>query len=184
MSVQLANGETVLKSYDYASVTRLGAKSQASSNNITVTNRRVIHSRTSKGPGSEAMVVEEIPIEYANNVQVGYSSSRRTSLLVWGILMICTIVGIIPGIISIVMFFINKKNVFVCAIQSNCMITPVMGISIGSANFATQLYGSKKADSIVSALTFTVDVKVNREVVKAMSEELGATILEAVSTNA
>lgn len=196
MPVTLAKGEKIIKSYDYGKVKGSSVlDATASSGNLTVTNRRIIHSRNIKGMGKGGISVEEIPVSSAKYVNVAYRTIRYPVFLVVAIILMLlsvmqlaseddsTATALVFGIVAVVCFvlyLVKKDCELTCAIATTGIVSPVMLLSTSSGNsFTRRLY--RKARAAASATTFSISVKVNEDVAKQMSEELGAIILETAN---
>lgn len=199
MSVTLAKGERIIRSYDYGKVKKSAALDAAEScSNLTVTNRRIIYSRSAKGMGKSGLSVQEIPVRSAKYVNVSYEVIRYPVALVEAIfcmLFALTFMiafknlasGVYGGVlfavaaaICLVIYLVKKDCRLNCAITTDGIVSPVMALSTSSGNSMTRkMY--KKAAVAASATTFNVAVKVNMDVAKQMAEELGAVIMAAAN---
>lgn len=198
MPVKFAEGEKIIRSYDYGKVAKSAVlDATACSSNLTVTNRRIIHSRGTKGMGKSGLSVQEIPVGSAKYVNVAYGVVRYPIFLVFAFLFALfaivliaglgedglSVVGAVPAVgavICLIMYLARKDCVLNCSIATESIVSPVMAISTSSGNSHTRkLY--RKAAVAASATTFNVTIKVNADVAKQMAEELGAVIIEAAN---
>ena len=87
MSIKLANDEKIVKSYEYAGVSKLGIGNSASTTKtLTVTNKRIIHESVTTGMGTDCVSTQEIPVKSAKYVNVYYGMKSYSILLLMGIL--------------------------------------------------------------------------------------------------
>lgn len=201
MSVTLAKGERIIRSYDYGKVKKIAAlEATEGCNNLTITNRRIIHSRSAKGMGKSGLSVQEIPVRSAKYVNVSYGVIKYPMFLLLAICyMLCALTWVIVfadyrgdrafiggvmfavvAVICLVIYLVKKDCKLNCAITTDGIVSPVMALSTSSGNSMTRkMY--KKAAVAASATTFNVAVKVNMDVAKQMAEELGAVIMAAAN---
>lgn len=196
MSVTLAKNEKIIRSYDYAGVKSHSVLDGAASyRNLTITNRRIIQSNHFKGTGKEGLQVSEMPVSSAQYVDVAHKVLRYPIFLVLGILFALiaiftaisaeevssgTVMTAIFSIVCFIIYALKKDCVLLCSIAAEKYVTPVMMLRTSSGNSLTR-HVYRKAAGVAAATTINVAVKVDTEVAKQMTEELGAVILAAAN---
>lgn len=86
MSVQLSNGEKIVRSYDYGRTEVKGSPNfNQTINNLTITNKRIIHSQRGKGLGADSYTQSDMPISSAKYVNVFYKLQRYPIFLLLGL---------------------------------------------------------------------------------------------------
>lgn len=205
MSIKLANGENIVKSFDYAGVSKLGiGNSAGTTKKLIVTNKRIIHESVTTGMGTDCVSSQEIPVKSAKYVNTYYGMKSHATLLIWGILlaffaialmiaggsdedmaevmMPFAIIILIVAAVFFLLYFFVKDYIVTCTILTDGFVAPVMGVSSRAGSTLTN--GARgilrRTDN---AATINVKVKVKKENAKAMAEELGATLLDAIEGN-
>lgn len=188
MSIKLAEGEKVLRTYVYGKVKQTGlANSGDSDRTLYVTNQRIIHRVAGQGIGKEHLSVTEMPIKSAKYVNTQYGKRSYPALLIVGIIFVLAgiamltatgALGLLPlliGIVAIVAYFLKKDYMITCQIFNEGYISTAFYCSSRSGNSLTRgAFGAlaKAGD----ATTINVKVSVNNEVAKLMADELGYVI--------
>lgn len=199
MSIKLANGEVIVKNYEYGTVNVTGvAKNIGSHRNLIVTNRRVIHQETSLGRGTERISTKEMPVKSANHVSTFYGMKNYPIFLILGIIfaiiavvMLIAIPGgaakivsfIVAGIIAVVFFILYAKKrdyTLTCSIDSEAYISHSLNFSTKSGNSMTKGFFARfrRADN---SNVINVKVSVDHDVAKLLAEELGSVIIAAAN---
>ena len=161
MNFKLAQNETVIKSWDYATSSGRGENIHS---NLTITNKRLISSQQ----GKSYIKRDEIPVNCIKSISGEYSSSGN----IWGILKL--ILGITLSLTFILM--ILGVPMVISAIKTlksgsfNLLITTKgsegSSLSIGASNALSSLL--KKRNNL--------KVKINKEVSQEIINVLGAII--------
>lgn len=189
MSIKLAEGEKVLRTYVYGKVKQSGlANSGDSDRTLYVTNQRIIHRIAGQGLGKEHLVVNEMPIKSAKYVTTQYGKRSYPFLLILGI--ICAMIaiggfagssgwvggfGLIFAALFIAIYIFKKDYMITCQIFNEGYVSTAFYCSSRSGNSLTRgAFGAlaKAGD----ATTINVKVSVNNEVAKLMADELGYVI--------
>ena len=187
MSLKLANGENIVKQYDYAK-TKKGLLSIQS--RLIVTNKRVIEEKVCDAKRNERVVRSEIPIEKAKYVSTRF---KREGNLLWLIIAIFGLILFIGGLISssssedsspalpligivvlalgIGLFIFLRKSAVTCVISSDRLVVPAMTFSSATKRFLFK--------SHVAANNEVLKIDVDPAVALEMVDELGAVILDA-----
>lgn len=203
MSIKLANGEKIVRSYDYGMTkTKNGLNSNATTKNLTITNKRIIHRQCGKGLASDSIIQSDMPINSAKYVNVSYKRTRYPIFLIWALLMfvlsiLCfaqcgepayegtpiatmfTAFGIITMLaaIAFIFMYIFKKDYAIdCNISAEGVVTPnVFAVSSRSYNSRTSRVFSNAA-AMGNSSNKRIKIRVNGEIAKQIAEELGAVI--------
>ncbi len=199
MSVKLANGEKLIRNYEYGTVDVKGiGKSSGAHRTLIVTNRRIIHQETSVGKGSERISTSEMPIKSAKYVNTFYGMKSYPILIVLGVIFALValitlfaseggaakIIGLIVfGAIAALCFIVyarKKDYTLTCSIDSESYVTHVLNFSTKSGNSLTRGLFSflRKADR---SNVINVKVSVNKDVAKQLAEELGSIVTAAAN---
>lgn len=156
--MKLANGEVIVKDWDYAQSKSAGVKTTA---NLMVTNKRVVYTAESKRGVSR----EEIPIDSVKMLNLG-SSKQETGLavvyIVLGLLFTMTIIGIPLLVAGIRMLIQASFNIEI-------VTKGVEGTSLDVG--VVKMFGKKKKPRI--------KVKINKKACLNIVEEFGAAFTEA-----
>ena len=156
--MKLANGEVIVKDWDYAQSKSAGVKTTA---NLMVTNKRVVYTAESKRGVSR----EEIPIDSVKMLNLG-SSKQETGLavvyVVLGLLFTMTIIGIPLLVAGIRMLIQASFNIEI-------VTKGVEGTSLDVG--VVKVFGKKKKPRI--------KVKINKKACLNIVEEFGAAFTEA-----
>lgn len=190
-NIRLAEGEKVIRNYDYTKSSSLGITSSTrSARNLMVTNKRVIHTTTKGGMGKEQMSVQELPIKYIRTVNSFCGKRKYPAFLVWGIILavfgiFLTIVSkeskcllfLIPAAAFILIYIFKTDYSYSCNISANGIVCNGMTLGSSSGNSLTRgLFRSVAA--VDTMTTINIKVKVNGDITKQMVSELGAVILD------
>lgn len=176
----LANGEQIIKDWDYA--TQKGGAGLAGKikKTLTVTNKRIVHEVHS----NVARTHQEIPLNSVKSISM--SSVRKTSALA----VLAIILGILVAIAGIVMGTSDDGTMAVMVPMLLCgVILVVIGIiGLGKGAFTLEIITKGMegtplcvgSSSIVSRRPKTkkIKMKVNLKVVDDIIDTLGAIILE------
>ena len=100
MSIQLANGEKILRSYDYAQSQSKGLAGTDGSKTLVITNKRIIHKETIKGKKQSGTNMSEMPVKAAKYVRTSFKETRYPILLVIGIILAIAAVFCLIGSFS------------------------------------------------------------------------------------
>lgn len=192
MSFKLAKGEHVVKSYEYGTTKLSGglANSSVSTKTLTVTNKRIVHSVSGTGGGTEFLSYNEVPISKVTCVDTDFSKKRYPHLLICGILML--IMGItawvaiedfgvylgIPGLaiaaFSIINYIIKKDYVLDCEIYtSSADLKDLMSFSTRTSS-SKSLSGKKRKGAKTK-----IKISVNEVEARELANELSAVIMDA-----
>lgn len=156
--MKLANGEVIVKDWDYAQSKSAGVKTTA---NLMVTNKRVVYTAESKRGVSR----EEIPIDSVKMLNLG-SSKQETGLaivyVILGLLFTMTIIGIPLLVLGIRMLIQASFNIEI-------VTKGVEGTSLDVG--VVKMFGKKKKPRI--------KVKINKKACLNIVEEFGAAFTEA-----
>lgn len=204
MSIKLAEGERIIKSYDYGEA-KTGALLAASKSqrNLTITNRRIISSCATDGMGKHGLFVNEMPIKSAKNVSTSYQKITYPILLVFGIL--CAIIGVGSMVVSLIQtegaskmgiligfvglvvaasfifkYFKKRDCVLTLSILTEGLLSNAMSLRASSGNSLTRKWfkGAKIAEEATILYVF---INVDPEVARVMTEEIGSVILDAAN---
>ena len=192
MSVQLSNGEAIIRTYDYATAQSRGLASSTRSKTLIITNKRIIHKEVSDGVNTSSVNMSEMPIKAAKYIRTSYKKTGYPILIVLAVifglmaisLLVATkqIVGfLIPAALAAlcVFIYINKKDyAFACSIDTDTHITNAFNFSSVS--------GSSRTSGIFAAFgsankSFSIKVKVKSDVAQQMANELGYIIAAAAN---
>ncbi len=200
MSIQLANGEKILRSYDYATSVSKGIAGTDGSKTLVITNKRIIHKENQKGKKSSGTNISEMPVSAAKYVRTNFKETRYPIFLIIGIILAIVAVvsliavvasgedfaaGLIPfiiiGIIAaifIIIYLKKKTHSFSCSIDTDTHITNAFGFSSVSGDSRTSglFAAARRANN-----SFYIKVKVNAEVAQQMADELGYVIAAAAN---
>lgn len=194
MSIKLAEGEKLIRTYDYGKVRSTGVASSGDSESaLLVTNRRIIHRIAGHGVGKEHLSVTEMPLRSAKYVNTFYGMKSYPILFVLGILFVLSaiiefsssiiwvgIVSLVAAVACFVIFFLKKDYTVTCQIFAESYIAPAFYCSSRSGNSLTRgAFGALSRGS--KATTINVKVSVNNEVAKVMADELGYVIQAAAN---
>ncbi len=199
MSVKLANGEKLIRNYEYGTVdVKDIGKSSGAHRTLIVTNRRIIHQETSVGKGTERISTSEMPIKSAKYVNTFYGMKSYPILIVLGVIFALValitlfaseggaakIMGLIVfGAIAALCFIVyarKKDYTLTCSIDSESYVTHILNFSTKSGNSLTRGLFSflRKADR---SNVINVKVSVNKDVAKQLAEELGSVVTAAAN---
>lgn len=194
MAIKLCEGEKIVRNYDYARGTTMGiANSSKATSNLTITNRRVIHTTKKGGMGKEQVSVQELPIKYIRTVNSFYGKRSYPFLLVLAVLFfiegivlaaniednkaLCLILCWLLTLVCVLVFIFKRDYSYRCRIVANGIIYSGMSMGIASGNSLTRgLFNS--LNSLEAGTTIMVKVKVNGPLTQQMASELGAIILD------
>ena len=201
MSIKLANDEKIVKSYEYAGVSKLGVGNSAgTTKKLIVTNKRIIHEAITTGMGTDCVSTQEIPVKSAKYVNVYYGMKSYAALLVMGFVFVLIalfslitsaaggdmevgaplfLVFFIFGVIFMILWKFVKNYVVTCTILTDSIIMPTMHLSSRAGSTLTRRARGALAAADNTA-TINVQVKVNKDVAKAMAEELGAVLHDVI----
>ena len=196
MSIRLSENEKIIKEYDYASVGLKGvANASHTSKSLTITNKRIIHREIGAGIGNEKIRTTEMPIEAAKYVDTFYGMKSFNFLLILGVLLslvaLVALVGL-PGMAKLVAFVLfavlaavcfiiykfKKEYVITCNISTDTRVTPAFRCSsMSGSTISGRLTAALKRAN--RRMTINIRVKVDKDVAKAMADELGSIIADA-----
>ncbi len=184
MALTLANGEKIVKQYDYSKSIAGKGKGLLTESRLIVTNKRIIEEKVCATKRNEKIIRNEIPLEKAKKVS---SSFRRKGNALWAILaglsalvMIAGFAGGIMGlgvigfaamIVFALIFIFLRKSVVKVTISTDSIINPALMVQS-----ATQRRLSARQ---IDLYTEVVKVMVDPAVAMQMVDEIGATILDA-----
>lgn len=190
-NIRLAEGEKVIRNYDYTQSSSLGITSSTrSARNLMVTNKRVIHTTTKGGMGKEQLSVQELPIKYIRTVNSFYGKKKYPVFLFLGIVfaligLILTIeidepallIFLIPAAIFVLIYVFKTDYSYSCNISANGIVCNGMSLGSSSGNSLTRgLFKSAAALDVTT--TINIQVKVNGDITKQMVSELGSVIMD------
>lgn len=200
MSIQLLSGEKVIRSYDYEKGHKVGVvNGNTHSNNLTITNKRIIHTRSQSGRSGENLGKFEMPLEDAKYINASCRLQKYPILILLGILFAVGAVAIfiyintnnqsnlnnllpllllIVSIIYIIIGIVKKDYVLECRIHTDKYISGCFNFRTGSYNTVSRGF-FRKARVAADSTTLWVSVKVNGEIGMQMAEELGYVITAA-----
>ena len=196
MSIQLAKGETIVRTYDYASVhTQKGFSGSDTYKKLIVTNKRVVYEGACAQRGKERQLRQEMPISEAKYVDTYYGKTSSPIFILLGILavvaglILCVMAAadggevvammpgfavIILGVIFFVLFLKSRRTMLACTISTDHKIIPALTVAEASTG------GNNKKKRNNNSTTIIVDV--NAEVAKQLVDELGSVLLIAAQT--
>lgn len=193
MAISLIQGEKIIKSYDYGKKKSYSVDAASEGKNLTITNRRIIHSCTVKGAGRDGLSVSEIPIDAAKYVNTFCLRKRYPLLLVFAILFALLAIAFLPmgnfavaimillvAVVFAIAFLVKKDCIFTCSIGTNGITSALMSFGSASGNSLTRRF-FKSIGNLSAATTVMIKMKVNADVAKQMTEELGTVILAAAN---
>lgn len=190
-NIRLAEGEKVIRNYDYTQSSSLGITSSTrSARNLMVTNKRVIHTTTKGGMGKEQLSVQELPIKYIRTVNSFYGKKKYPAFLFLGIvfaliglfltIMInepALLIFLIPAAIFALIYVFKTDYSYSCNISANGIVCNGMSLGSSSGNSLTRgLFKSAAALDVTT--TINIQVKVNGDITKQMVSELGSVIMD------
>lgn len=195
MPVVLAQNEKVIRSYDYATFKTLNvAKTSNAARNLTITNKRVIHTESTGGTGTSCINVSEMPVKSAKFVNVYYGQRSLSVFLIWAVIFAIVgvlgfavikltalgLVGLALTVVFALLYKFKKDYALNCNIKADTFIIPAMGFEVKAGNSIFKKFFNRfrKAEK---ATFINVRVRINKEVAKVMAEELGAVIIEAAN---
>ena len=156
--LKLANGEVIVKDWDYARSKAAGVKTNA---NLMVTNKRIVYTAESKRGISR----EEIPIESVKMLNFG-STKEETKLailyIIFGVAFAVTLIGLPLIVLGIRMLIQASFNIEI-------VTKGVEGTSLDVG--VVKMFGKKKKPRI--------KVKINKKACLNIVEEFGAAFIEA-----
>ncbi len=179
MSIQLSQGEKIVREYQYAKTKKLFTTTE---DTLIVTNKRIVHRREGHGFGSETVANSEMPIKNAKYVNTSYGLKSLTPLLILGIIWaliglfllvsgggVIGFITLIPAAIFIIIYFVKKIYSCTCVISSETRIVPAF--SLGTITYG--LFGRKTGNG-----GMLLKIQVNNTVAKVLAEEIGAVIAD------
>lgn len=162
MELKLAQGETIVKSWDYSIAGGMGRSKRKRKDNLTITNKRIIHSAYS----DIDLSCEEVYVKDAKAINASYA--RNGSFLA----ILKLIVGI-PLCLLIIGIKIVKS-----ALEDlrACSLT----LDVKTAGSEGSTLSLLAAGALIKRLTVgKFKVKVNKEMAKEIVSEIGAIVLDA-----
>ena len=196
-SIQLANSERLVKTFNYSSFEYgEGMNAKETVQRLIVTSKRIIHESICEKRGNEHIVRREIPVSSAKyiNTVIGKKFKIKYLILaiIFGVLALLSIifalinaerllgiaaaVSLVFGVINLIFYYVRRMATVCCVIGTDHSITPAMSFLSYSDNTEST---DKKSNKIPS-----LKVYVNTEVAQKLSNELGAAIIDANSGNA
>lgn len=127
--IMLAEGETIIRTYN---ITRGQTPGK-----LSVTNKRLLF--TAASGRSKAFM--STPIDTVGSIDI--ISGRNMFMLIYGILLLITIIGIIPGIILIT----KSKSMFICISATNSSPGMVIGQAATGGKATNAIYGAPGPDA-------------------------------------
>ena len=162
MELKLAQGESIVKSWDYSIAGGIGRSKRKRKDNLTVTNKRIIHSAYSDIELSR----EEVYVKDAKAINASYAKNGS-------ILAILKLIVGIPLCLLIVGIKIVKSaldDLRACSLTLDVA-------TAGSEGTTLSLLAS---GALIKRLTVgKFKVKVNKEMAREIVDEIGAIVLDA-----
>ncbi len=169
MELKLAQGESIVKSWDYSIAGGVGRQKRKRKDNLTITNKRIIHSAYS----DLDLSCEEVYVKDAKAINASYA--RNGSFLailkiVFGIIFTICIIGIILKAFSIRWIKDGIDDLRACSLT----------LDVKTAGSEGSTLSLLAAGALIKRLTVgKFKVKVNKEMAKEIVSEIGAIVLDA-----
>lgn len=177
-NIEMAYGEEVVKEWNYAAVSeKKGDDSKSGSCKLIITNKRLIHSVSSKGQVSR----EEIPLKHITSIDTTLSKTRKLWLLLVAAAVI--IVGVVLTVFKIwqaaIPFYVIGLILIIVSILTKTRFGLCINTDIGGDNRKIYVCTNSLTphEPFATISPNSVNVKINAAVVEDIINTIGALIL-------
>ena len=161
MELKLAQGESIVKSWDYSIAGGIGREKRKRKDNLTITNKRIIHS----GYSELELSREEIYVKDAKAIKANYA--RNGSFL--AILKLIVGIPLCLLIVGIKMVKSALDDLRAC----------VLTLDIATAGEEGTSFSLAASGALIKRFTLgRFKVKVKKEMAREIVDEIGAVILD------